>query len=699
MATTSTINTNNMSVNTQGQVKFSGLSSGIDSQGAIDGIIKAQQTRIDSVAKKIDQNTAKLKALEDLKTKSTAVTNSLSTLYGRMTADSAFDVFAAKEVSATSSRNASATGAASAPTDLIGATVTNAAVPGTYSVEVLNIAKPMKVKSSAVDDSSVALNLSGTIQIGGTNQQTTYSASSFGSAAWGTTGASLSITPSGTTTPITYTFAGTNGASAAANLAAMASAFNASTEGASSGFTASIVNGALQLTAATASDTQATIAMVTATTTLRAVSSVAGVSPGSLTVDPAQSLQDIRNAINNLSQTAPGTGVTASTISVGPTQNYMILTSSQPGGSITFTWPPGTPSSLQTSGIFSTTGDSVLQAAQQLHIKLDGTDVYRNSNQVSDLVPGVEMSFVKAEAGTTVQLNVAQSQGGIAAQINAFVTAYNDLQDFVAAQTKFDTTTGALDAGAILARSSSLRGVADLLRNSIGASTYGQAVSKSPTSLTDIGITTDTDKTSPTFGHLISDPAKLLSALATHGDDVRKMFSFTAQAASGAAQVIGFDVNTTRPDTGPFVFSFQANDQGNLTPSFLENGLPQTIERAGNTFTVSSGSAKGLTLYANATAPVAATEIVLKAGLASSVTSALNDLITADTSTLSAEKTALTDSSKTVQDRVAAMSDRLARQRDALAEKFSRMESAMSRMNTLRQQIASAFQTSSSDSN
>lgn len=695
MATSSTINTNNMSVNTQGQVKFSGLSSGIDSQSAIDGIIKAQQTRIDSVAKKIDQNTAKLKALDDLKTKATAVTNSLSTLYGRMTADSAFNVFSAKEVSATSSRNASATGSASAPTDLIGATVTNAAVPGTYSVEVLNIAKPMKVKSSIVDDSSVPLNLSGTIQIGGTSQQATYSASSFGNAAWGTTGASLSITPSGTTTPITYTFAGTTGASTATNLAAMASAFNASTEGAASGFTASIVNGALQLTAATASDNQATMAMVTATTTLRAVSSVAGVSPGSLTVDPAQSLQDIRNAINTLSQTAPGTGVTASTISVGPTQNYMILTSSQPGGSIAFTWPPGTPSSLQTSGIFSTTGDSVLQAAQQLHIKLDGTDVYRNANQVSDLVPGVEMSFVKAEAGTTVQLNVAQSQGGIAAQINAFVTAYNDLQDFVAAQTKFDTTTGALDAGAVLARSSSLRGVADLLRNSIGASTYGQAVSKNPTSLTDIGITTDTDKTSPTFGHLVSDPAKLSSALATHADDVRKMFSFTAQAATGAAQVIGFDVNTTRPDTGPFVFSFQANDQGILTPSFLENGLPQTIERAGSTFTVSSGSAKGLTLFANATAPVAATEITLKAGLASSVTSALNDLITAETSTLSVEKTALTDSSKTVQDRVTAMSDRLVRQREALAEKFSRMESAMSRMNTLRQQIASAFENNS----
>jgi flagellar capping protein FliD len=154
-------------------------------------------------------------------------------------------------------------------------------------------------------------------------------------------------------------------------------------------------------------------------------------------------------------------------------------------------------------------------------------------------------------------------------------------------------------------------------------------------------------------------------------------------------------VNTTRPDTGPFVFSFQANDQGILTPSFLENGLPQTIERAGSTFTVSSGSAKGLTLFANATAPVAATEITLKAGLASSVTSALNDLITAETSTLSVEKTALTDSSKTVQDRVTAMSDRLVRQREALAEKFSRMESAMSRMNTLRQQIASAFENNS----
>jgi len=699
MATTSSINTNNMSVNAQGQVKFSGLSSGIDSQGAIDGIIKAQQVRIDSVAKKIDQNTAKLKALEDLKTKSTAITNSLSTLYGRMTADSSFDVFASKEISATTSRDATSLGTASAATDLIGATVTNAAVPGNYGVEVLNVAKPMKVKSSAVDDSSVALNLSGTIQIGGTAQQATFSNSSFSSAAWGTTGATLSFTPSGATAPITFAFAGTAGTSTAANLTALASAFNASTTGSTSGFSASIVNGALQLRAATPSDSQSALSVVTATTTLRPVASAAGVSPGSLTVTTGQSLQDIRNAINNLAQTAPGTGVSASTVSVGPTQSYMILTSSQPGASINFTWPAGTPSSLQTSGIFSTTGVSLLQAAQQLHIKFDGTDVYRNSNQVNDLVPGVEMSFVKAEAGTTVQLNVAQSQVGIATQINAFVTAYNDLQDFVATQTKFDTTTGSLDVAAILARSSSLRGVADLLHNNIGASTYGQAVSGVPTSLADIGITTDNTTGSPTFGHLIADSTKLSSALTSHAEDVRKMFTFAAQSASSAVQVIGFDVNTTRPDTGPFVFSFQNNDQGILTPSFLENGQPQTINRAGNTFTVSSGSAKGLTLFANSAAAIASTQINMKAGLASKVTSTLYDLISAEQSTLTAEQTALSDSSKTVQDRVTAMSDRLTRQRSTLAEKFSRMESAMSKMNTLRQQIASAFQTSNSSSN
>ena len=93
-----TINTNNMSVDSNGKVLFSGVSSGINSQAAIDGIMKAKQVQVDSINKRIDQNTQKLTKLDEVKSKATALRTALSTLYGKITADRTGDAFESKAV-------------------------------------------------------------------------------------------------------------------------------------------------------------------------------------------------------------------------------------------------------------------------------------------------------------------------------------------------------------------------------------------------------------------------------------------------------------------------------------------------------------------------------------------------------------------------------------------------------------------------
>ena len=693
------INTSNVKVESDGRVKFSGLSSGIDAEGAIDGIMKARQARIDSVAKKIDENSAKLKALTDLKTKATALTTSLSTLFGRLSADRAFDTFESKQVTATSVRQSGYSSSASAATDLIGATVTNAAVPGSYDIEVLQIAKPMKVRSGAVDDASVALGYSGTVYIGGTKQTQTFSSSSLSAADWGNTGLSISIVPADGGTTVDFSYTGSSSDDDATNLAALATAFNASTDSTDSGFTASVSDGALIFVATSATDSQATITVAADTSTLKPVISKAGVAPGELTVDTGQSLQDIRDAINNLSRSQKGTGLTASTVRVGPSQSYLVLTANEPGGEINFTWPSDTTSTLETSGIFETTGDSLLQSAQQLRINLDGTEVVRDTNQVSDLIPGVDFSFYKAEEGTTIQFGVERNLSAVTAQIQSMVDAYNDIQSFITTQTAFNAETGEMADGAVLSRSSTLRSLSSMLRSTIAASSYGDATSGAPQSLTDIGITTEGAVGATSAPQLVIDQAKLASALTNSPDAVRRIFSFVGEAETGSTQVIGFDVKTTRPGNGPFVFSYLENSSGTLVPKFLEDGVEQTVERVGNVFRITSGSATGLTLYASADNAVSATTINLKSGLAAQVTASIEDIVNAEQSTLQLEQSALTDSSKTVQERVTAMKDRLERERQSLADKFTRMEAALARMSSLREQIASAFKTNDSNNN
>lgn len=110
----------------------------------------------------------------------------------------------------------------------------------------------------------------------------------------------------------------------------------------------------------------------------------------SITTDANDTIQDLRDRINNANTGAAATEVTASIVSVSTTEHYLLLTGDETGSSVTLADTGGTP--LDTIGIL--TGASIkneLQTAQSAKLYADGlldqtNTIYESSLQTASTV-------------------------------------------------------------------------------------------------------------------------------------------------------------------------------------------------------------------------------------------------------------------------------------------------------------------------
>lgn len=157
-----------------------------------------------------------------------------------------------------------------------------------------------------------------------------------------------------------------------------------------------------------------------------------------IALTPAENnLVGLRDKINSL-----GAGVTATILTVSPTENYLSVTANGTGQkTLSLTEDPsGTPSNFLTSANQGT----------NLNFKLNGVSVSRVSNQVNDLVPGVSFT-VKGTTTVSESLGItlASDRSQISDAITEFVDAYNTLQAKVGEQVGF---SAGLLSGDILVR-------------------------------------------------------------------------------------------------------------------------------------------------------------------------------------------------------------------------------------------------------
>lgn len=224
-----------------------------------------------------------------------------------------------------------------------------------------------------------------------------------------------------------------------------------------------------------------------------------------------QTLEGVRDAVN-----AANIGVQASIVNDG--NGYRLSFSSSDSGAenaleLTVTEDPvasGLADLTYTSDVKNLTRTA---EAQDAIVAINGMEVTRSTNTVSEAIHGVTLELKKASEGNPTQVTVAQSTTGMRSSIEAFVSEFNKLQETINAATGYNAETK--QAG-ILLGDSMVRSVSAQMRQIIGGAVSG--VSSEYQALVDIGVSTNRN------GTLTLDTSKLDAALSKDPTAVARLF-------------------------------------------------------------------------------------------------------------------------------------------------------------------------------
>lgn len=253
------------------------------------------------------------------------------------------------------------------------------------------------------------------------------------------------------------------------------------------------------------------------------------------------SLADVRDAIN-----AKGGSVTASIIKADDNSYYLALTSKDSGTTNAMTVSTDDAKLAQYISYDATgTGTSSMTqkvAAADAKVNINGIEITRSSNTITDAPEGVTLTLTKTNTGSPETLTVAKDNTAMTKAIQDFVDAYNSLQTTISSQTKYTAvdqgTTSQDTSNGDLMGDGTLRNIQTRLRSMLSTSQGTGTL----TTLSQMGITQDVT------GKLTVDSTKLDKALTEKSADVITFLSgdgsttgFATQTSSLLKSILGTD--------------------------------------------------------------------------------------------------------------------------------------------------------------
>lgn len=158
----------------------------------------------------------------------------------------------------------------------------------------------------------------------------------------------------------------------------------------------------------------------------------------------------------------------------------------------------------------------VITQAKSAKLTIDGLQLVRSTNQITDALEGVTLDLVAAQSsadlldGKTISVNVGVDKSGVKSNLQKFVDAYNSLISTTSQLTAVVPVDGSNPVTGPLLGDSSVRNVLSGLRNEM----VKMAGEGGVRALADLGITTEKD------GTLKLDDAKLTATLDSNFDQV-----------------------------------------------------------------------------------------------------------------------------------------------------------------------------------
>lgn len=232
------------------------------------------------------------------------------------------------------------------------------------------------------------------------------------------------------------------------------------------------------------------------------------------------SLSDVVTNIN-----AANLGVTAAAVQVAPNQYKLQLQSNTTGSAGAI--------GMDLSQFAGSLGEmQTINPAKDATIQVGGANGYTvtsSNNTMSDVLPGVSINLLQADPNKTVTVSVAGDSEGMADKVKALVDAANSALSFIKSASTYNTTTKS--AGALLGNSTA-SGLSSKLFSAISDTVQGSALG----SAGNIGIKMSDD------GTFTFDRTKFTDAYKADPEKVASMFieggstGVTTQTKPGIAE-------------------------------------------------------------------------------------------------------------------------------------------------------------------
>jgi flagellar hook-associated protein 2 len=250
-------------------------------------------------------------------------------------------------------------------------------------------------------------------------------------------------------------------------------------------------------------------------------------------------LSKLANAIS-----ASGAGVSAAVVSVNSTDKRLVINGKTTGaqGAISLSNVSGTlldniglgssvvsgrTAATSTLGGYTHSDTALLNAV----FKFDGIDFVRDSNTISNVIPGLSLQLtgVQKPTDSPLSLSVGLDQQNIQSSIQTFIKQYNDVLTAVVSKTAVDPASHVRQ---IFAGDTSFLSLRRQLRT-IASGIVSSVTTGNPATLSQVGIAIGSDGTLS-----LTDSAKLNTAAGADGAQLSDLFNSTNGIATQLKQLV-----------------------------------------------------------------------------------------------------------------------------------------------------------------
>jgi flagellar hook-associated protein 2 len=412
--------------------------------------------------------------------------------------------------------------------------------------------------------------------------------------------------------------------------------------------------------------------------------SYAGGAAVSITVADGATLADLAALINN---SGANPGVTAAVLDMGDsytTDRYRLMITGNDTGSANDIAIDDGLTTLDGAGgtvDFTSASFTETQSAQNAQLRLNGYPtsgwIERSSNTVSDLISGVTLTLLSASA-TPVQVTVTNDTAAMQEKILALVDSYNQTISYIREQTSYDSLTG--KAGVLLGNYA-----VQIIKTELAAIATGNAKGfKDPEdpylNLAQLGITTDADQTSDTFGLLIVDEPTLTAALSANPNAVAGLLSdYFVGVSDDATGAITY-YSSLPGITQAGIYEVEATVAGGVLVSGTINGHAATVD--GDTLVGAAGYPEyGLAVRVNLTDGTHTGTVRLKLGKNGDFTEKLDELLSLTSGPVNILIDNYEEIITNIDSKISLEERRVEAYRQRLIEQFSRLEAVLAELN------------------